>query len=478
MTTPGTQIISRAAPPSRGGAAQTGTWHVAAFAERGPTDSPRLLRNLADYDKHFGGRTTYSQRDAIEAHFRNGGVAVNFIRLVGPAATVATVALDGAAAADSIEVDGVGAGTSTLSVGIEVETDGRFVVSVYESGTRLEVSPPLATPADAANWSERSPYIRIRATGVAVPIASAPAALAGGADDRAAVTDTHRLEAINRIPTGDGPGQVSIPGATTSAAHAGLMAHAVANNRFAILDFQDTGVEADLIAAANAVRGITSPEEQSHAFFVEGWHLIPGLVAGTTRSVPPSAIVSALMARQDALTDNPNEPAAGINGIPSFSLGLTRANWTDEERGLLNVAGVNVFREKAGAQRLYGYRTAVEEYGTHAGWLSASNARLRMALQAQADELAEPFVFSQITKTKIAEYNGVLTGMLLDWYNKGALFGDSPQEAFVVDTGSTVNTPERIAERRLSAVMALRMSEFAEVVYIEFVKIPVTEALA
>lgn len=101
-----------------------------------------------------------------------------------------------------------------------------------------------------------------------------------------------------------------------------------------------------------------------------------------------------------------------------------------------------------------------------------------MAIQAQADELAEPFVFAQITKAKIAEYNGVLTGMLLGWYNLGALFGDSPQEAFVVDTGPTVNTVERIAARQLSAVMGTRMSEFAEVVYMEFVKIPVTEALA
>lgn len=478
MVAPGVQIVSRAAPPSRGGATQTGTWHVAAFAQRGPTDAPRLLRNLNDYDKHFGGRESYTMRDAIEAHFRNGGVAVNFIRIVGPAATVATVDLPGDAAAPSLAVDGVGAGALNLTVGVEVQDDDRFVISVYEGGSRVQMSPPLDTTAAAAAWAEKSPYIRIRALGAALPVASAPVAIAGGNDDRAAVTDDDRLAAINRIPKADGPGQVSIPGATTAAAHAGLEAHAVANNRFAIKDAPNTGVAADLVAAADAARALTTPEEQSHGFLVEGWHLIPGLLPGTTRVVPPSAIVSALMAKHDALTGNPNEPAAGVNGIPSFSLGLARPNWSDEDRDALNSAGVNVFREKGGAQRLYGYRTGVDAYGTHGAWLSASNARLRMAIQAQADELAEPFVFAQITNAKIAEFNGVLAGMLLDWYNKGALFGDSPQEAFSVDTGPTVNTLERIAARQLSAVMGTRMSEFAETVYMEFVKIPVTEAIA
>jgi hypothetical protein len=100
-----------------------------------------------------------------------------------------------------------------------------------------------------------------------------------------------------------------------------------------------------------------------------------------------------------------------------------------------------------------------------------------MALEADAAEKAEPFVFTQITKAKIAEYQGVLTGMLLGYYNLGALFGDTPAEAFVVDTGSTVNTPESLAERKLSAVIGVRMTEFAEIVYMEFVKIPTTEEL-
>lgn len=481
MTTPGTQIVSRAAPPSGAGASQTGTWHIAALAERGPTDSPRLLLNLNDYDKHFGKNRVFTQRDAVEAHFRGGGSAVNFLRFVGPAATKATVTLNDTQGvpAPSIAVDSIGEGPVPFNVSVTV-SGATFVLAILEAGVAIQTSPPLASPADAANWASTSPYVRVRALGALNPAATAAGgvAIAGGNDDRAAVTDTHRVAAINRIPKGDGPGQVSIPGATTTAAHTGLAAHALANNRFPIQDLVNSAVEADLIAAVDAFRAAATDDEEGYSFFGEGWHTIPGVTVGTTRTVPPSAIISALMAKNDALTGNPNEPAAGINGIPSFSLGLVRPNWSDEARGRLNAAGVNVFRFKNGANRLYGYRTAANPNGPSAPWLNAANARLRMAIQADADALAEPFVFSQITKTKIAEYQGVLTGMLLDYFNMGALFGDTPAEAFIVDTGPNVNTPERISTRRLSAVMGLRMSEFAEIVYMEFVKVPVTEVLA
>lgn len=478
MTLPGTLIVSRAVPPNRGGVGQTGTWHIAALAERGPTDGARLLNNLSDYDKFFGARVAYGARDSVEAYFRNGGVAVNMVRIVGPAATVATRAFPGAAAAPSIAVDTLGAGASSLTVSVDVLVSGQFTISVYENSVRVSLSPPLAAPTDAVNWASTNPYIRVRALGTVVPTVQAAVALTGGADDRASVTDVHRLAALNLIPKGAGPGQVSIPGATTLAAHVGVAVHAEANNRFALLDAPNTTVDTDLVQAAQSDQVNLTQSQCSYCFFVEGWNLIPGITLGSTRIVPPSAIVAALMAARDTVTHNPNEAAAGVNGIAPYSLGLARPNWNDAQREKLNDAGVNAFREIGGQNRLYGYRTLVDINGLQAGWLSASGARLRMALVFDADRNAEPFVFAQITKAKIAEFQGVLTGMLLGYYNLGALYGNEPKDAFTVDTGPTVNTPERISQRRLSAVMAVRMSEFAEVVYMEFVKIPITEELS
>lgn len=476
MVTPGTQLVSRSAPPTRGAPAQTGTWHIAALAGRGRTDVPVRLYSLSDYDKWFGGRVSYDQRDAVETFFRNGGTCVNMIRMVGPAATTATVNFPGAAAAPSIAVDAAGAGASTLTASVEV-TGGLFVIKVWESGVLLKTSPPFALPADAVNWSTDNPYVRVRALGTVVPLASAAVSIAGGSDDRASITDIHRIAALNRIPSGAGPGQCSIPGATTSVAHIGIVLHAQANNRFAILDAPNSLLKTDLQTAATTARAGLTTLQQTYCFLVEGWAVIPGLSVGTTRTVPPSPIVAALMSARDALTRNPNDPAAGVNGMPLYLLGLIRPNWSDTDRGDLNDAGVNHFREVAGTQRLYGYRTLVDINSIDNGYVNAGNARLRMAIQAAADASAESFVFSQITKAKMAEYNGVLSGLLLGYYNLGALYGDTPSDAFAVDTGPGVNTPDRIAARQLSAVIGVRMSEFAEIVYMEFVKIPVNEEL-
>ena len=476
MTTPGTTIVSRSAPPSRGGVAETGTWHIAALADRGRTTAPVLLRSLSEYDTWFGTRVSYGQRDAVETFFRNGGTQVNMVRIVGPAATKATIAMNGAAAAASLAIDSIGAGASTLSVSVEV-SGSTFVLKVWEGATLLKTSPPFSSTADAVNWTTDNPYVAVRATGAALPIVGGPTALAGGTDDRAAVTDAHRLTALNLITKNYGSGQVSIPGATTSAAHIGVALHAAANNRFAILDAPNSTVKGDLTAASAAVRAGLTDAQEAYGFLVEGWAIIPGLTSGTTRVVGPSAVVAALMSARDALTQNPNDPAAGVNGQPSFLLGVNRPGWSDADRLELNLAGVNVFRRIGNNERLYGYRTLVDANGSESGWLSAANARLRMSITSAADVAAESFVFAQITKTKIAEYNGVLTGMLLGFYNVGALYGDAPEDAFVVDTGTTVNTPDKIAARQLSAVVGVRMNQFAEIVYLEFVKVPVTEEL-
>ena len=64
--------------------------------------------------------------------------------------------------------------------------------------------------------------------------------------------------------------------------------------------------------------------------------------------------------------------------------------------------------------------------------------------------------------------------MLQGYYNNGDLYGATPGEAFYVDTGSTVNTPARIANHELHAVLNVKMSEFSEMVQIEVYKKPIT----
>jgi hypothetical protein len=67
--------------------------------------------------------------------------------------------------------------------------------------------------------------------------------------------------------------------------------------------------------------------------------------------------------------------------------------------------------------------------------------------------------------------------MLLAYYNAGALFGETPQDAFDVDTSSAVNTIETIAAGEVHATIRVKCSPAAEWVRIDVVKVPVERAL-
>jgi len=156
------------------------------------------------------------------------------------------------------------------------------------------------------------------------------------------------------------------------------------------------------------------------------------------------------------------------------------ASWTDSARESLNDSNVNIIRSMYGNFRIYGWRTGVGSTGAQAKWLQLSNARLNMAIVAKADEIAERYVFAEIDGQgrKLSQFYGDLVAMLLDYYNAGSLYGQTPDDAFAVQVGPEVNPIEELAAGNLRATLAVRMSPFAELVTIEIVKVALTEAVA
>jgi hypothetical protein len=101
-------------------------------------------------------------------------------------------------------------------------------------------------------------------------------------------------------------------------------------------------------------------------------------------------------------------------------------------------------------------------------------------LTALGNAQAEAFVFAQLDgqRKKTNEFGGALKGMLLPFWTDGSLFGDSPDEAFTVDVGPAVNTDATMAAGELHAKLGVRLSPFAERVYINIYKAAPTEVLA
>jgi phage tail sheath protein FI len=434
---------------------------------------------MADYERIFGQRVSYSVLyDALDVYFREGGNRAYVSRVVGPSAVVASHNLmDGSAAiALTAKAQGPGASGNALKVGVRAgSAGGTFVIFIQDgTGTEVETSPDLADNPSAVVWSQGSSYITLT-LGVSAndPAVAAAAALTGGSDDRTNITDADWLKGLTNTSVDLGIGQISAPGRTSDIGHQQLLSHADDNRRIAILDAPDTGIQGTLTAAAASAR--TGDQRFGGMFWP--WLIVPGVVAGTNRTVPPSALVAGKLSANDSAGLGANSPAAGVNGISAYAVGLTQdPNLLDRET--LNEGGVDVIRQLYGTIRVYGWRTLVDA-NADPNWVDLGNSRLYMAIAGEGAAIGEQFLFSKIdgTGATIGAFNGALAAMLARYYQNGDLYGDSATDAFFVDTGDSVNTPETMAANELHAVLNVRMSPFAEFVEIEIYKHAIIEGV-
>jgi hypothetical protein len=341
----------------------------------------------------------------------------------------------------------------------------------------LERYSNLATKAAAQSALTTSNYVTYTdGPNAANPTAIAATPLAGGVDDTAGVVDASWQTALDKFTKDLGPGQLMAPGQSTLIRYTALLQHAQDNNRVALLDPPDTGTVATLVASAATARVLTTA--RFGAYFAP-WVVGPGVLPGTTRDFPPSPMVAGIMSRNDGAGLNPNEPAAGGLGQSRYAI-RPKFLFLDSERTIsLNPGSVNTIILKYGGVRNYGYRTLVDP-NTLAKYVNFGHARLYMGVAARADAIGESYLLKQIDGRRllINQFGGELTSMLSQYWAAGALYGSTPETSFNVDVGPQVNTDTTIANQELRATLTLRPSEFAEMITIEIVKVPITQAVA
>lgn len=473
MTLPGVVVTSRESQAASSAETDTGTAFFTGLAERGPSDRAVLCRNLAQVEATFGdrsgGQTLY---DAADVFFREGGSRLYIGRVFGPSPSVATVTEANSAKYDAVNP---GAWGADIDVVVTAGTDaGQFVYSVQYQGTEVENSGDLNDIAEAVAWSADSDYIRVSEVGSANDPAVGTKSLVGGTDDRTNAVESNWTAALVLFTQDKGPGQVAAPGRTTTAAHTALVAHAKANNRHALIDLADTSTVSTL---TTEVANHRTDGRYAEAF--APWAVVPGIAEGTERTVPYSAVQAGMIARSEGVGNSPNVAVAGDNGRSLYAIDLSQSPWTDAQREVLNDAGVNVAIVRDGGVRTYGARTLVNAL-LAPGFLQAPASRTVMGLTSEAQAVGEGFLFSQIDGKgrKLAEFQGALQAICADYYDDGALYGETLQDAARVDVGSQVNPPEDLAQGILRAVIAVRVSPFAERVVIEITKVANTEVIA
>jgi phage tail sheath protein FI len=481
VTAPGIQILERVALPSPTAPTDTGVLFLVSPTAQGPS-APRLVQTL---DQAFGangiygpGRGVFGAYDALDIFFREGGSSAYLARVTGTGATAATRTLVDAGAANTLTITANGPGTwgNSLTVAVVAGVaSGTYALQIALSGVVVEQSVDLTTVGDAVQWaSQSSNYITAAQVGTTagVPAVVGASALSGG-NDGSAITDTNYVTAIGLFPDTLGPGQIAAPGRTSSTVQLALLAHAAANNRYALIDLTDSSSPSTLASATAALAGANARYGMAFA----PWIQVQGIATGTTRLVPPSAVAAGLLARTDGLL-GPGTPAAGEQGQSATAIGLSQNFTVASDRDTLNTAGVNIFRSMFGGIRLYGFRSLANP-SSQQPYLQASQDRYLMGLRARLAAAAEAFAFQKIDGAGhiFTKLQGALNSVLLDDYNADELYGDTPQDAFAVDVSNKVNTSDTVARGEIHAVCAVRVSPYAEHVIIEIAKIPVTQTL-
>ena len=486
MTRPGIVVTPTDSAIPRTTSTDSGTWFVAGLTEQG-TLEPTLVKSLNQYVDVFGARVAYGALyDALDVFFREGGARAIVGRVVGPDAVASSAVLYDAAGSTpadvALDVSAKNPGAWGDELNVEVTAgdavDEFKILVSHDTLGLLETSPSLLDRDAAVAWADTtSAYIDI-ALGASNedPRVQGPTGLAGGDDDRANITDDEWAATLALFTRDLGAGQVSMPGRTTLQAHSDTLAHAAAFARTALLDAPDTGVADDLIDAATDIRALGSVARYGGLF--APYATVPGLTPSTTRSVGYAAVQAGLMARNDGAGLSVNQPAAGELGVSRYALAVSQS-FTEAERESLNDAGVNLARLLYGSIRTYGYRTLADPLAD-ANWINLANTRLLNDITSKAYAIGERYMFRQLDarKVTISQWGGDLRAMLMPYFEAGSLYGESPDEAFSVDVGDTINTPVTIANNELRAALSVRMSAMAELVTIEIIKVPTNEEIA
>lgn len=486
---PGVNVTTQTAP----GAAERvnppgGTFFVAGITERGSTTGVELVRSMAEAVEKLGPRVTYgSVYDALAAFFAEGGTRAYVARVVGAAATRGTLTLNattGGAPTVVLTAKNAGAWSSTLTVQVEAGAAANTrTVTLRLAGVVVEVYREVASPADlVAQLNGRSNYVtavdsgNVQAFPGNLPAVAAATALSAGTDDRVAVVAATYTAALARFAPGLGAGVVAVPGQPASTAGAGLIAHAQAHRRIALIAAAAGSSVATAITDATALRATAGAE---FGAFLFPWVKVPD-GSGGLRTVSPEGAVAGLRA-STMRRSGPWDAPAGGNGVAQYVAGV-ELEVTRAEADTLNDARVNPFRVIAGGPRLYGWRTLSLDT---VNYLSVNGRDLLNVVAALAEEQLEQFVFRTVDARGhlFAELEGALVGILEPIRADGGLYerldddGTVLDPGYAVDTGPSVNTVATLAAGELRANLSIRVSPVGELITLTITKVALDAAV-
>lgn len=458
---------------------------VAGVCPQGPTDKAVTVRSIAEFAAIYGDRSTVGATvfDQVQAYFGEGGTEAAVVRVVGPAAVASSLTVNDRAGTPqpTIKVSALSQGSwgDGLQVAISDGTStGQVTLRVIKAGVTVETFADAQGPAGLAQATANSQYIRVTTLGStttdpsqARPAVTAATNLSGGNDDRASITATTHLTALNALaPVSFGPGCVAIPGYDVSQVGAGLIAHAKATDRVAILATTRT---ADASAATSTAQNGLTDGEYAGVF----WPWVVAPEGSDTKVISPEGFVAGVRARAQSEVGVWQVPA-GDRAAARFITGtvvpvdLALVNTLDAGR-------VNGIMTQNGRVALYNYRSVCLPAGDSQWKLLSSRDFVNSIIASIRTSLA-PYIWSTVDGSgqALSAIEGAIVGVLQPLASQGGLYAvpDTVRDGVVVDDGDPGYSVEvdataaQLADNTVLANVGVRLSPFAAQIRVQITK--------
>lgn len=469
----GQEVKTRSAPPSAATLTDTNTAFMIGLTDQGAANTAVKCTSIAAYEAAFGPRsTTNLLYDEVDVYLRELGETVYISREVGPGAKAATIVLKDSEAKPTLAVTAKYVGEYANNYkAVVVEESTEFSLSIQNAkGEVLEKHTKIKSRQEATELSWLYVVVSLSGTSTKNP-EKVTAVLAGGTDERAAITGGEvkkcAEEALAGFANLEPAGQVLAPGNTAAGAHEALLNHCAESehNRVALLALAK-GTQAEVESAVATLAALTNAE---YGLAVVGSLGCPGVAPATERKVAAETVAAALCARGDS-TGSPNIAPCGLK-YPLLYCTSTDSDFPALAREALFNKGANTFHSAYEILSLWGFQSLVPE-STSTIYDQFNHTRTRMAIKAKAALINTEVLFEDIDEKSLADYNTRLTVMLRELVTAGAL------SAFSVNTGPTVNTPASIEKQEVKAILEVQMPPYASFAVIELISVPSGQALS
>jgi phage tail sheath protein FI len=474
------------------------TFFTVIYSGWGPIDVPITVTSWLDCAQTFGSLHPNSPGlDSLYAYFNffPGDRAV-VCRVVGAAAVVATVTVQdrgvGAAQKPTLRIDAkYPSSTVDVRVTLEAGTNANtFKLTVRSLALRIkEVFDNLKVDAASiARVNQDSKLVKLtnlnstNAAPVNLPTLAAEALLAGGDDDFASIDDARFIGTdVGGVRTGLqtfnsdewGTGTVAIPGVTTAATHAALIAHAEAFKRWTPIDEALGSDKEDAVATRNLYG-------TNHGSLYWPWvDALDFAGSGLRKFYPPSGFAAGACAKADREVGTHKAPAnyviPGALDVERYPSGTSQ---TDEAtRAYLNQNEVNVITPlPQQGVKIYGARVMTGDNRVQ----MVHEIRTLNLLYYQLKRTYQSIPFSVVDSSGrlFREVRSLSESYLRSLWRAGALYGETEEEAFIVICDRTNNTPETLDAQQVHVQVGVRLSPTAEMVIVDIDNVPLTQDLS